>query len=212
MDRKDYIWEVLKALIPEKYQNRLKESMQKALSRLEDFAKSNLVENKIIIEKLAKCCLGALVLCFFIGWISLAIWAFAIMICLHLLDESITFYSNINRSLKQLLRNVILWILGFTILCYFSISSNLKDVLVNNETSLQIQMDLLKMAVSFVVALFITFFYHVLNIGILLILFCILNITKKVIGIILGNRILRTWFIASIIYYVEKRIRVIFNM
>lgn len=185
---KDSIWAVIETQIPEKYKIIFNKYVEKALDKLDSFAKNNLAENKVIIEKIAKYLAGIAILCFYLKWINLAMGLFAVVICLFLLGDSIKFYSNINKSLKKLLSSVFPWTIGLTILTYLAIASNLDDTLTNG-AQFKFQIDLFKLILSFVVASFITLFYHTLNIVILSLIFLILIIIKKAVHYIIHNRI-----------------------
>lgn len=199
---KDTILDIWKAVIPEKYQKIPKEIIGKVIDELNKFTKDNLIQNKVVIDKLGRYSLLFTILCFLFGWLNAAMTFFAIMIYMVILNDSIETYFNINKSLKKLLVKFILWIIGLTLLTYLSIASNLQYVL-TNEVQLQIQMDPFKLIISPIIALFITIvsltFYFLMS----LLVFVIFNIIKKISHIILKNKYLR-WLIVTLIYNYTK--------
>lgn len=207
----DFIWEVLKSLVPQRYRAILEKYVQMGLDALNDFSKDNLVSNKKKLEKLGRYCFWGLIPCLSIGWIKLSTGIFAVMVCLFMLGDSIKFYSNINRNLKKLITSIILWALGLTILCYLALTSNLEDALIG-EASLRIQIDLLKLMMSFIAALLLTLFYHIATISILSILFFIFKAMKGLTHAVLKNKYLRGWIIILIDICVQKQMRNILHI
>lgn len=202
----DLMWELLKKLIPLKYQSALETYTQKVLSKIDNFAKNSLTKNKVIIDKIARYSFLLSILCLCIGWINLVIVLFAIMLCMALLSESIIFYSNVKRSLGKLFKIIFLCFLGLTILSYLSLASNLTDVFTSG-TSFQIQWDKFELAMSLITAFILTLFYHLLNIVVISLLFITFNITKKATHIILKNKIMRSLLCVPISYFIEEKIK-----
>nr|DAO70947.1 MAG TPA: hypothetical protein [Caudoviricetes sp.] len=207
---KDFIWEFIKSHIPEKVQKIINAYMQKALDKLNSFTEEHLAENKKNIEKIGKCGFFACILFICIGSLSMATGSLAVAICLFMLGDSISYYLNIKKNIKKLFRIFLLWFLGLTLMCYISTASNLIDSLTYG-FPLECQWDSSMLVQSFVVAFIITFIFHILNIGILLLLFSFFNILKKTVHIILNNKHLKRLVVFSICYFVERKIRILFN-
>lgn len=184
--------------------------MQKALDKLNSFTEEHLAENKKNIEKIGKCGFFACILFICIGSLSMATGSLAVAICLFMLGDSISYYLNIKKNIKKLFRIFLLWFLGLTLMCYISTASNLIDSLTYG-FPLECQWDSSMLVQSFVVAFIITFIFHILNIGILLLLFSFFNILKKTVHIILNNKHLKRLVVFSICYFVERKIRILFN-
>lgn len=207
---KDFIWEFIKSHIPEKIQEVFNAYMQKVLDELNGFIEEHLAENKKNIEKLGKCSIFACILFICIGCITMATGCFVVAICLFMLSDSISYYLNIKKNIKKLFRTFLLKVSGLTIMCYLSRASNLIDSFTYG-SPLECQWDLSILAQSFVVALIITFILQILNIGILLLLFSFFNIIKKAAHIILNNKYLKKFVVFFICYFVERKIRILFN-